>query len=450
MAHIKFDSSNLKDFVHENELNEMQAMVNAADDQLRQGTGAGADFRGWLDLPVDYDKEEFDRIKKAAKKIQEDSEILVVIGIGGSYLGARAAIEFLQNTFYNLLPAEKRKTPQIFFAGNSISGSYVHDLVELIGDRDFSVNVISKSGTTTEPSIAFRIFKEKLVEKYGEEGAKKRIYATTDRERGALKTEADAEGYETFVIPDDVGGRFSVLTPVGLLPIAVSGADIDALMQGAADARAEYTDKDLAKNEAYQYAALRNILYRKGYTTEILANYEPTLQYFSEWWKQLMGESEGKDQKGIYPSSANFTTDLHSLGQYIQEGRRNLMETIIHVNKPTHDTVIPKEEEDLDGLAYLEGKTMNYVNDRAMEGVVLAHTDGGVPNMIVDIPDQSAYTLGYMIYFFEIAVGISGYLNGINPFNQPGVEAYKKNMFALLGRPGFEELTKELNARLDK
>ena len=450
MAHIKFDSSNLKDFVHENELNEMQAMVNAADYQLRQGTGAGADFRGWLDLPVDYDKEEFDRIKKAAKKIQEDSEILVVIGIGGSYLGARAAIEFLQNTFYNLLPAEERKTPQIFFAGNSISGSYVHDLVELIGDRDFSVNVISKSGTTTEPSIAFRIFKEKLVEKYGEEGAKKRIYATTDRERGALKTEADAEGYETFVIPDDVGGRFSVLTPVGLLPIAVSGADIDALMQGAADARAEYTDKDLAKNEAYQYAALRNILYRKGYTTEILANYEPTLQYFSEWWKQLMGESEGKDQKGIYPSSANFTTDLHSLGQYIQEGRRNLMETIIHVNKPTHDTVIPKEEEDLDGLAYLEGKTMNYVNDRAMEGVVLAHTDGGVPNMIVDIPDQSAYTLGYMIYFFEIAVGISGYLNGINPFNQPGVEAYKKNMFALLGRPGFEELTKELNARLDK
>ena len=450
MAHIKFDSSNLKDFVHENELNEMQAMVNAADDQLRQGTGAGADFRGWLDLPVDYDKEEFDRIKKAAKKIQEDSEILVVIGIGGSYLGARAAIEFLQNTFYNLLPAEERKTPQIFFAGNSISGSYVHDLVELIGDRDFSVNVISKSGTTTEPSIAFRIFKEKLVEKYGEEGAKKRIYATTDRERGALKTEADAEGYETFVIPDDVGGRFSVLTPVGLLPIAVSGADIDALMQGAADARAEYTDKDLAKNEAYQYAALRNILYRKGYTTEILANYEPTLQYFSEWWKQLMGESEGKDQKGIYPSSANFTTDLHSLGQYIQEGRRNLMETIIHVNKPTHDTVIPKEEEDLDGLAYLEGKTMNSVNDRAMDGVVLAHTDGGVPNMIVDIPDQSAYTLGYMIYFFEIAVGISGYLNGINPFNQPGVEAYKKNMFALLGRPGFEELTKELNARLDK
>lgn len=450
MAHIKFDSSNLTKFVHDNELSEMQAMVNAADDQLRQGTGAGADFRGWLDLPVDYDKEEFARIKEAAKKIQADSEVLVVIGIGGSYLGARAAIEFLQNTFYNLLPKEKRNAPQIFFAGNSISGSYVHDLVELIGDKDFSVNVISKSGTTTEPSIAFRVFKEKLIEKYGEEEAKKRIYATTDKARGALKTEADAEGYETFVIPDDIGGRFSVLTAVGLLPIAVSGADIDALMQGAADARVEYTDKDLAKNEAYQYAALRNILYRKGYTTEILENYEPTLQYFAEWWKQLMGESEGKDQKGIYPSSANFTTDLHSLGQYIQEGRRNLMETVIHVDKPTHDTEIPKEEENLDGLAYLEGKTMNYVNDRAMEGVVLAHTDGDVPNMIVNIPDQTAYTLGYLIYFFEIAVGISGYLNGINPFNQPGVEAYKKNMFALLGRPGYEELTKELNARLNK
>lgn len=450
MAHIKFDSSNLTKFVHDNELNEMQAMVNAADEQLRQGTGAGADFRGWLDLPVDYDKEEFDRIKQAAEKIKADSDVLVVIGIGGSYLGARAAIDFLNNTFFNLLSKEDRKAPQIFFAGNSISGSYVHDLVELIGDKDFSVNVISKSGTTTEPSIAFRVFKEKLIEKYGEEGAKKRIYATTDRARGALKTEADAEGYETFVIPDDVGGRFSVLTPVGLLPIAVSGADIDALMQGAADARNDYSDKDLAKNEAYQYAALRNILYRKGYTTEILENYEPTLQYFAEWWKQLMGESEGKDQKGIYPSSANFTTDLHSLGQYIQEGRRNLMETVIHVAKPTHDTVIPKEAENLDGLAYLEGKTMNYVNDRAMEGVVLAHTDGDVPNMIVTIPDQSAYTLGYMIYFFEIAVGISGYLNGINPFNQPGVEAYKKNMFALLGRPGFEELTEELNARLNK
>ena len=428
----------------------MQALVTAVDKELREGTGAGNDFRGFLNLPVDYDKEEFARIKEAAKKIQSDSDVLVVIGIGGSYLGARAAIEFLHHSFYNYLPAEKRNAPQIFFAGNSISSSYVHDLLDLIGDRDFSVNVISKSGTTTEPSIAFRVFKEKLVEKYGQEGARERIYATTDRARGALKTEADAEGYQTFVIPDDVGGRFSVLTPVGLLPIAVSGADIDKLMAGAAQAREDYADADLEKNEAYQYAALRNILYRKGYTTEILENYEPSLQYFSEWWKQLMGESEGKDQKGIYPSSANFSTDLHSLGQYIQEGRRNLMETVVKVGKPNHDVAIPKEEENLDGLGYLEGKSMDFVNTKAFQGVVLAHTDGDVPNMIVNIPDQTAFTLGYTIYFFEIAVAISGYLNGINPFNQPGVEAYKKNMFALLGRPGYEELTAELTKRLEK
>lgn len=448
MAHISFDSSNLTKFVQKNELGEMQALVTAVDEELRKGTGAGNDFRGFLNLPVDYDKEEFARIKKAAKKIQSDSDVLVVIGIGGSYLGARAAIEFLHHTFFNLLPTEKRNAPQIFFAGNSISSSYVADLLELIGDRDFSVNVISKSGTTTEPSIAFRIFKEKLLAKYGKEGAKERIYATTDRARGALKTEADAEGYESFVIPDDVGGRFSVLSPVGLLPIAASGADVDALMKGAADARTDYTDADLTKNEAYQYAALRNILYRKGYTTEILENYEPSLQYFSEWWKQLMGESEGKDQKGIYPSSANFSTDLHSLGQYIQEGRRNLMETVVKVGKPNHDVTIPKEEENLDGLAYLEGKSMDFVNTKAFQGVVLAHTDGNVPNMIVNIPDRTAYTLGYTIYFFEIAVAISGYLNGINPFNQPGVEAYKKNMFALLNRPGYEDLSKELNDRL--
>ena len=449
MAHISFDSSNLTKFVQDNELAEIQAMVNAADEQLRKGTGAGSEMLGWVNLPTDYDKEEFDRIKKAAKKIQEDSEILVVIGIGGSYLGARAAIEFLNHGFYNYLPAEKRKAPQIFYAGNSISSSYVYDLLDLIGDRDFSVNVISKSGTTTEPSIAFRIFKEKLIEKYGKQGAKDRIYATTDRAKGALRTEADAEGYETFIIPDSTGGRFTVLTPVGLLPIAVSGADIDKLMEGARDASNEYTDTDLTKNEAYQYAALRNILYRKGYTTEILENYEPSLQYFSEWWKQLMGESEGKDQKGIYPSSANFSTDLHSLGQYIQEGRRNLMETVLKVGTPNHDVAIPKDEENLDGLGYLEDKTMDFVNTKAFQGVVLAHTDGNVPNMIVNLPDQSAYTLGYAIYFFEIAVAISGYLNGINPFNQPGVEAYKNNMFALLGRPGYEELTKELNDRLN-
>jgi len=450
MAHISFDSSNLTKFVNPNELGEMQALVTAVDKELREGTGAGNDFRGFLNLPVDYDKEEFARIKEAAKKIQSDSDVLVVIGIGGSYLGARAAIEFLHHSFYNYLPAEKRNAPQIFFAGNSISSTYVHDLLDLIGDRDFSVNVISKSGTTTEPSIAFRVFKEKLIEKYGQEGARERIYATTDRARGALKTEADAEGYQTFVIPDDVGGRFSVLTPVGLLPIAVSGADIDKLMEGAAQARTDYSDADLEKNEAYQYATLRNILYRKGYTTEILENYEPSLQYFSEWWKQLMGESEGKDQKGIYPSSANFSTDLHSLGQYIQEGRRNLMETVVKVGKPNHDVAIPKEAENLDGLGYLEGKSMDFVNTKAFQGVVLAHTDGDVPNMIVNIPDQTAFTLGYTIYFFEIAVAISGYLNGINPFNQPGVEAYKKNMFALLGRPGYEELTAELTKRLEK
>ncbi|GEA99357.1 glucose-6-phosphate isomerase [Levilactobacillus brevis] len=448
MAHIAFDRSKLTPFIHDNELGEMQAMVNAADAQLRQGTGAGSDFRDWLTLPKDYDKAEFARIKAAAKKIRSDSEVFIVIGIGGSYLGAKMAVDFLHDTFFNTLPAEKRQGPQVFFAGNSISPDYLHDLINLIGDRDFSVNVISKSGTTTEPSIAFRIFKDMLIKKYGEEGAKSRIYATTDKQRGALKTEADAAGYETFVIPDGVGGRYSVLTAVGLLPIAASGADIDQLMQGAADAQETYTDPDLTKNKAYQYAATRNILYRKGYTTELLENYEPRLQYFAEWWKQLTGESEGKDQKGIYPSSANFSTDLHSLGQYIQEGLRNLMETVVVVDKPQNDVTVPSAEDDLDGLKYLEGKPMSFVNQKAYEGVVLAHTDGGVPNMSVHIPDQTPYTLGYLIYFFEVAVAVSGYLNGINPFNQPGVEAYKTNMFALLGKPGFEDLGKELNARL--
>lgn len=449
MAHISFDSSNVADFVHENELAEIQPMVTAADELVRKGTGAGSDFRGWLDLPSNYDKEEFARIKKAAEKIREDSEVFVAIGIGGSYLGARAAIDFLNNTFYNMLTKEQRNgAPQVIFAGNSISSTYLADVLNLIGDRDFSINVISKSGTTTEPAIAFRVLKEKLIAKYGEEEAKKRIYATTDRAKGALKTEADAEGYEEFVVPDDIGGRFSVLSAVGLLPIAVAGGDIDQLMKGAEDASKEYTDADVNKNDAYKYAALRNILYRKGYTTELLENYEPTLQYFGEWWKQLMGESEGKDQKGIYPSSANFSTDLHSLGQYIQEGRRDLMETVINVEKPNHDIDIPKEAENLDGLRYLEGRTMDEVNKKAYQGVTLAHNDGGVPVMTLNIPDQTAYTLGYMIYFFEATVAVSGYLNGINPFNQPGVEAYKSNMFALLGKPGYEDKTEELNARL--
>ena len=445
MSLIKFDSSKLTQFVHENELSEMQAMVNAANTELRDGTGAGNDFRGWLNLPVDYDKDEFARIKKAAKKIQSDSEVLICIGIGGSYLGAQAAIEFLNSNFYG---KEKNGMPTVVFCGNSLSGSYLYDLIEWLGDKDFSVNVISKSGTTTEPSVAFRIFKDKLIKKYGKEEAAKRIYATTDRQKGALKTEADAEGYEEFVVPDDVGGRYSVLSAVGLLQIAASGADIDELMKGAADARADYTDTDLSKATPYQYAALRNILYRKGYTTEIVENYEPSLRMFGEWCKQLMGESEGKDQKGIYPSSANFTTDLHSLGQYIQEGLRNLFETVIRVENPRHDVKIPGDEKNLDQLNFLEGKSLNYVNDRAYEGVVLAHTDGGVPVMTVNIPDQSAHTLGYMIYFFELAIAISGYLNGINPFNQPGVEAYKRNMFGLLNKPGYENLHDDLAKRL--
>lgn len=445
MSLIKFDSSKLTPFVHENELSEMQAMVNAANTELREGTGAGNDFRGWLDLPVDYDKDEFARIKKAAKKIQNDSDVLICIGIGGSYLGAQAAIEFLNSNFYGKADSDM---PTVVFCGNSLSGSYLYDLIEWLGDKDFSVNVISKSGTTTEPSVAFRIFKDKLIKKYGKEEAAKRIYATTDRQKGALKTEADAEGYEEFVVPDDIGGRYSVLTAVGLLPIAAAGADIDELMKGAADARADYTDTDLSKATPYQYAALRNILYRKGYTTEIVENYEPSLRMFGEWCKQLMGESEGKDNKGIWPSSANFTTDLHSLGQYIQEGLRNLFETVIRVENPRHDVKIPGDEKNLDQLNFLEGKSLNYVNDRAYEGVVLAHTDGGVPVMTVNIPDQSEHTLGYMIYFFELAIAISGYLNGINPFNQPGVEEYKRNMFGLLNKPGYEDLHDDLTKRL--
>ncbi|MEY8538707.1 glucose-6-phosphate isomerase [Lactococcus muris] len=449
MAHIKFDYSNLKPFVADKELDEIQWQVDGADKLLREGTGAGSDFIGWLDLPENYDKEEFARIQKAASKIQSDSEVLIVIGIGGSYLGARAAIDFLNNSFVNLQSKEERKAPQILYAGNSISSSYLSDLVEYVADKDFSVNVISKSGTTTEPAIAFRVFEELLVKKYGREEANQRIYATTDKEKGAVKVNADANNWDTFVVPDSVGGRFSVLTAVGLLPIAASGADITALMEGANAARKEYTATDVRKNDAYAYAALRNILYRKGKLSEILINYEPSLQYFSEWWKQLAGESEGKDQKGIYPTSANFSTDLHSLGQFIQEGTRSVFETAIRVEKPRKNITIPELEADLDGLGYLQGKDVDFVNKKAADGVLLAHTDGGVPNMIVTLPEQDEFTLGYTIYFFELAIAISGYLNGINPFDQPGVEAYKRNMFALLGKPGFEELSAELNARLN-
>ena len=449
MTHIKFDYSKvLGEFVGQHEIDYLQGQVTEADKLLREGTGPGSDFLGWLELPENYDKEEFARIQKAAAKIQSDSEVLVVIGIGGSYLGARVAIDFLNNHFANLQSADKRKAPQILYAGNSISSTYLADLVDYVQDKEFSVNVISKSGTTTEPAIAFRVFKELLVKKYGQEEANKRIYATTDKVKGAVKVEADANGWDTFVVPDNVGGRFSVLTAVGLLPIAASGADITKLMEGANSARKELTSDKISENIAYQYAAVRNVLYRKGYITEILANYEPSLQYFGEWWKQLAGESEGKDQKGIYPTSANFSTDLHSLGQFIQEGYRNLFETVVRVEKPRKNVIIPELAEDLDGLGYLQGKDVDFVNKKATDGVLLAHTDGGVPNMFVTLPEQDEFTLGYVIYFFELAIGLSGYLNAVNPFDQPGVEAYKRNMFALLGKPGYEELSAELNARL--
>ena len=449
MPHISFDYSKVLDkFVAPHEVEYFQPQVSIADSMLRNGTGPGADFLGWLDLPENYDEEEFDRILKAAEKIKSDSEVLVVIGIGGSYLGAKAAIDFLNNHFANLQTAEERKAPQILYAGNSISSTYLADLVEYVQDKEFSVNVISKSGTTTEPAIAFRVFKELLVNKYGQEEANKRIYATTDRVKGAVKVEADANNWETFVVPDNVGGRFSVLTAVGLLPIAASGADLNQLMAGANAARKDLSSDKISENIAYQYAAVRNALYRKGYTTEIFANYEPSLQYFAEWWKQLAGESEGKDQKGIYPTSANFSTDLHSLGQFIQEGTRNLFETVVRVDKPRKNVIIPELDEDLDGLGYLQGKDVDFVNKKATDGVLLAHTDGGVPNTFITIREQDEFTLGYLIYFFELAIAVSGYLNSVNPFDQPGVEAYKRNMFALLGKPGFEDLSAELNARL--
>jgi glucose-6-phosphate isomerase len=448
MTHICFDYSKALTFFSEHELTYLSDFVKVAHHSLHEKTGAGNDYLGWIDLPVDYDKEEFARIKKAAEKIKSDSEVLLVIGIGGSYLGARAAVEMLNHSFYNALSKDKRKTPQIIFCGNNISSTYMKDVIDLLDGKDFSINVISKSGTTTEPAIAFRIFRKLLQEKYGVEEARKRIYATTDKARGALKTLANEEGYESFVIPDDIGGRYSVLTAVGLLPIAVSGADIDKMMSGAAAAREDFSGSELVENPAYQYAAVRNALYNKGKTIEMLINYEPGLQYFSEWWKQLFGESEGKDQKGIYPSSANFSTDLHSLGQYVQEGRRDLFETIIKVDQPRHELKIEKEENDLDGLNYLAGQTIDFVNNKAFEGTMLAHTDGNVPNLIVTIPSLDAYTFGYLVYFFEKACAMSGYLLGVNPFDQPGVEAYKVNMFALLGKPGYEEKKAELEKRL--
>ena len=448
MSKVTFDYSKADAFISAHEMESMKQITEAAKAELLGREGAGNDFLGWIDLPVDYDKEEFERIKKAAAKIQSDSEVLVVIGIGGSYLGARAAIEFLGHSFYNVVSKEIRKAPEIYFAGNSISSTYLKHLIEVIGDRDFSVNIISKSGTTTEPAIAFRVFKEILEKKYGKEEAAKRIYATTDKAKGALKNLATEEGYETFVVPDDVGGRFSVLTAVGLLPIAVSGADITKLMEGAASGRESALNAPYEENDAVKYAAIRNILFRKGKATEILANYEPSLHSVSEWWKQLYGESEGKDHKGLMPASVDLTTDLHSLGQFIQDGSRIMFETVLAVEENDQGIVVKEEPEDLDGLNYLAGKNMDFVNKSAMNGTMLAHTDGQVPNLMVKIPRQDEFSLGQLFYFFEFACGVSGYLLGVNPFNQPGVESYKKNMFALLGKPGYEAQREELLKRL--
>ena len=450
MTKISFDYSKAEKFITNDEMNALAPFISAAHDILHKGTGLGNDFTGWVNLPENYDKEEYVRIKKAAEKIKGNSEALIVIGIGGSYLGARMAVEMVHHNFFNLNKEAREGGVQIFFAGNSISPTYLADLVETVKDIDFSVNIISKSGTTTEPAIAFRIFKKLLEEKYGKEGAKERIYATTDKERGALKNLADEEGYETFVVPDNVGGRYSVLTAVGLLPIAASGADIDALMQGAYDAMKEYNNPNLSENDCYKYVAARNALYRKGRIIEMMINYEPQVHYFAEWWKQLFGESEGKDNKGIFPAAADFSSDLHSMGQYIQEGQRIMFETVLFFNNSRKDIVMEEDSDNVDGLNFLAGKTVSFVNKQAFNGTLLAHTDGDVPNLILNIEKMVEYCLGNLIYFFEKACGISGYLLGVNPFDQPGVEAYKKNMFALLGKPGYEAQQKELLERLSK
>ncbi len=440
---VKLNTRYLEGFVNNEDFNAIAPEVDAAVELLNSRTGAGNDFLGWLDLPVDYDKEEFERIKKAAAKVRGDSDVLVVIGIGGSYLGARAAIEFCKSQNRNL--TEK---PQIIFAGNTLSSASLAEAVKLCEGKDFSVNVISKSGTTTEPTIAFRVFKELLEKKYGKEEAAKRIYSTTDKARGTLKELSDREGYETFVIPDDVGGRYSVLTAVGLLPIAVAGIDIDKMMQGAADARAQLAEGDLNTNDCYKYAAIRNILYRKGKKVEMMISYEPDYTMMNEWFKQLYGESEGKCGKGLFPASAVFSTDLHSLGQYVQEGERLMFETVVMFNKPKQELIIGFDEENGDGFNFVAGQSVDYVNKKAFLGTVLAHTDGGVPNMILEMEEMNEYEFGYLVYFLEKACAVSGYILGINPFDQPGVESYKKNMFALLGKPGYEEHKKALEARL--
>lgn len=442
----KLTDKYLNGFVNENELAGVKEEVKTAHKVLHNGSGLGNDFLGWLSLPVDYDKDEFDRIKKAAEKIKKNTDVFIVIGIGGSYLGARAAIEFLNSQNYNLTCKD---TPQIFFTGNSISSSALAELLTLCEGKDVSVNMISKSGTTTEPAIAFRVFREMLEKKYGKDGAKERIFCTTDKAKGTLKAMAQEEGYETFVVPDDVGGRFSVLTAVGLLPIAVSGADIDALMQGAAKAMKEFDNDDVMSNDCYKYAAIRNLLYRKGKTMEIIVSYEPAFAMMAEWFKQLFAESEGKDNKGLFPASVVFSTDLHSLGQYIQDGRRTMFETVVLFDKCKKEVTLGTEPSNADGLNFLAGKTMGYVNRKAFEGTVLAHNDGGVPNVVLNVSEMNESELGYLIYFFEKACAISGYMLGVNPFNQPGVESYKKNMFALLGKPGYEDQKAALEARLN-
>ncbi len=444
---LKFSYKYAADFIRENDLLGLKTQVAAAHEMLHNKSGLGNDYTGWVDLPFNYDKVEFERIKKAAEKIKSDTDILIVIGIGGSYLGARAAIEFLKSENYNALP---KSTPEIYFAGNTISGSALSDLLKLCEGKRVSVNIISKSGTTTEPAIAFRVFRKLLEERYGEAEAAKRIYCTTDKARGTLKALADKKGYECFVIPDDVGGRYSVLTAVGLLPIAVSGADIDALMQGAAKAAEEYNEPDMDKNDCYTYAALRNAFYNKGKKIEMLVSYEPRFNMMAEWFKQLYGESEGKDNKGIFPASAIFSTDLHSLGQFIQDGTRIIFETVVNIGDCGSDIVIEAEADDGDGLNFLAGKPLSYVNNKAFEGTVLAHTDGGVPNLEIKLDKADEENLGRLIYFFEKACGISGYILGVNPFDQPGVESYKKNMFALLGKPGYEDAKAVLEARLAK
>ncbi len=442
---IRLNANYLTPFVSHEELTHIQPQVTLAHELLTSRSGAGNDYLGWTTLPEDYDKEEFVRIKAAAEKIKNTCDVFIAIGIGGSYLGARAVIEFLKSPKYNNIPKD---TPDIYFAGNSISAVEIDELLRICEGKDICINVISKSGTTTEPAVAFRVFRALLENKYGKEGARERIFVTTDKARGTLKHFSDEAGYETFVVPDDVGGRFSVLTAVGLLPIAVAGIDISDLMNGAASAMRDYANPDMEKNDCYMYAALRNILYRKGKTTEILVGYEPYAAMLNEWWKQLYGESEGKDQRGIFPASVIFSTDLHSLGQYIQDGMRNLFETVISVENNPVTYPIPDDPANIDGLNFLSGMDLNAVKKTAMQATLLAHVDGGVPNILIELSDRSAYSLGYLLYFFELACAISGYLLGVNPFNQPGVEAYKKNMFALLGKPGYEDAKAALEARL--